>query len=250
MWQACRIKFGISVQQLKELYSKRDEWDRLVKKHGLGRRRGPAQGFHKRVRNARVRASGAGRKREFDQQVKDLKHWLQMERSHGHCVSKRELLLEFCTRLDQLSAECAIKAARDENQQRAAAWRRESEHAFKRKQLLLNPKTSTGKNYVEKLIQWMDAKYMQKELSHQLSPLEAKVRAQLTWQHLDRVMYMMLAATSKELEQEDIVSSPSQVLSSRDTISITMSDQVPLWAKAQNTKIIWSDQELAGLRCE
>ena len=40
------------------------------------------------------------------------------------------------------------------------------------------------------------------------------------------------------------------MVASRDTITITMSDQVPLWAKAQQTKMIWSDKELAGLRYE
>ena len=250
LWAECRQKFGISVQSLKEIYVKKDQWGALVKKHGLGKKRGQGKGKRKRPKNARVRAPGGGRKREFDQQIKDLKHWIEMERSNGHFISKRELLLEFCTRLDQLAQECANKAAKDENQQRAASWRKESENAIKRKKKLLDPNTSTGRNYVEKLIDWTSSKFTQKELSHQLSPLEAKVRAQLTWQHIDRVLYMMLAAPLEVLEKEDIVNSPSEVVASRDTITITMSDQVPLWAKAQQTKMIWSDKELAGLRYE
>ena len=250
LWKHCRIKFGITVQQAKDIYCKKNEWTKLVTKHQLGKRRGPKKGKRKRPPNAKVRAEGGGRKREFDQQVSALKHWLGVERSHGHYVSKRELLHEFCVLLTKLAEECAFKAKEEPNTKKAEDLNKQAQQALQRKEKLLNGKTSYGKNFTEKLIGWCNAKWMQKELSHTLSPLEAKVRAQLTYQHIDRVLYMMTAASKEELQEEDIIASPEELLKTRHLVSITMSDQVPLWAKSRGHKMIFAEQELVGLRYE
>ena len=40
------------------------------------------------------RASGGGRKREFEPQIKQLKDWLYRERSAGHSISKEDVVKE------------------------------------------------------------------------------------------------------------------------------------------------------------
>ena len=40
------------------------------------------------------RASGGGRKREFQPQINQLKDWLNRERSAGHSISKEDVIKE------------------------------------------------------------------------------------------------------------------------------------------------------------
>ena len=58
----------------------------------------------------------------------------------------------------------------------------------------------------------------------------------------------MGAADEEELQESGIIANPSQVISNRHNMCITMSDQVPVWAKAVHTKMIFSEQELTGMR--
>ena len=91
---------------------------------------------------------------------------------------------------------------------------------------------------------------MQKEISHKLSRIEAKARAQLTYQAVDRAIWLMGAADEKRLDEAGVVAQPEEVIKNRKNLIITMSDQVPLWAKAVHKKIIFSEDELAGMRYE
>ena len=73
-----------------------EQWIKLVKSHNLGANKGAKKGKKKRAKHAKMRSAGAGRKREYQEQISKLKGWLQQERSFGHNISKRELLSEFC----------------------------------------------------------------------------------------------------------------------------------------------------------
>ena len=46
-------------------------------------------------KKARMRAGGAGSKREFPQLVMKLGHWLDKERAHGHQVLQRHLAWQY-----------------------------------------------------------------------------------------------------------------------------------------------------------
>ena len=256
LWQHLRKKFGVPVQRLKDIYAKKDQWQNLVKANQLGKKRGGKQGKRKRPIALKIRSKGAGRKREFQDQISQLKKWLDLERMNSHNISKRELLIEFCCLLVEHAGSCLKKAeqvsaeASQLEVNRAKQWRQEAENAMSRKQKLMDPTTKYGKNYTEKLISWMNAKYMQKEISHKLSRIEAKARAQLTYQAVDRAIWLMGAADEKRLDEAGVVAQPEEVIKNRKNLIITMSDQVPLWAKAVHKKIIFSEGELTGLRYE
>ena len=79
-------------------------------------------------------------------------------------------------------------------QAKVKLMRKEADEAMQRKKKLMDGGTSYGRNYTEKLIEWIGASYMQKELSHKLSPIESKARAQLTYQGIDRIIWLMGAA--------------------------------------------------------
>ena len=52
-----------------------------------------------KIAGKRTRAAGGGRKRQFPDVTSAMKHWVSMERSRGHTVSKVDLLQEFLARL-------------------------------------------------------------------------------------------------------------------------------------------------------
>ncbi len=97
------------------------------------------------------------------------------------------------------------------------------------------------------MISWIGAKAYHKEQSAEISPQEGKIRAQLTWQGIDHKLWLMGASSLQELESAGIVSDPASVISNRSLLSIGMSGQVPIWAKAMPSRVvIFSEHELAG----
>ena len=249
-----RKVYGATVQRLKDIYAKREQWIKLVKINNLGANRGGKKGKKRKAKNAKIRSAGGGRKREYQEQISKLKGWLQQERSFGHNISKRELLAEFCCYLVQhakdLLSQADQMAASDSPlmQAKVKLMRKEADEAMQRKKKLMDGGTSYGRNYTEKLIEWIGASYMQKELSHKLSPIESKARAQLTYQGIDRIIWLMGAADEAALEESGLVSNPAEVIEARKNLCITMSDQVPIWGKAVSQKIIFAEHELAGCR--
>ena len=243
-----------TVQRLKDIYAKREQWIKLVKSHNLGANKGAKKGKKKRAKHAKMRSAGAGRKREYQEQISKLKGWLQQERSFGHNISKRELLSEFCCYLvehakDLLSQADEMTASSNILMQaKATLMRKEADAAMERKKKLMDGNTSYGRNYTDKLVGWISASYMQKELSHKLSAIESKAGAQLTYQGIDRIIWLMGAADEAALEESGLVSSPAEVIEARKNLCITMSHQVPICCKAVSQKIIFAEHELAGMQ--
>ena len=254
LWAHMRKVYGVTVQRLKDIFSKRQQWINLVKSNNLGANKGAKTGKRKKAKNAQMRSAGAGRKREYQQQISRLKGWLQQERSCGHNISKRELLLEFCCYLVEHAkdllreADQVAASANPLMQSKAKLMRKETDAAMERKKKLMEPNTTYGRNFTEKLIDWISASYMKKELSHKLSAIESKARAQLTYQSIDRTIWLMGAADEAALEESGLVSSPTEVIEARKNLCITMLDQIPIWGKALSQKIIFAEHELAGCR--
>ena len=192
-WPSEAKKLGISSERLKDIMARESEWTFLVQKHQLSTR-----GKRQRKKDSKYhRASGGGRKREFQHQINQLKYWLHRERSAGHSISREDVTKEM-------------------------------------------------EQYAISLINWIGAKSSSNEQSAEISPQEEKIRAQPTWQGIDHKLWLLGASLESELESANIVASPSPAIKHRPLFSINMSDQVPLWAKAVPSRMIFSEHELAG----
>ena len=88
LWAHMRKVYGVTVQRLKDIYAKREQWSKIVKINNLGANKGAKQGKRKKVKNPKIRSAGGGRKREYQEQISKLKAWLQQERSFGHNIQK------------------------------------------------------------------------------------------------------------------------------------------------------------------
>ena len=243
-WPSEAKKLGINSERLRDIMARQDMWKHLVIKHQLGR-------SGKKIRkNASKyqRASGGGRKREFQPQINQLKDWLDRERSAGHSISKEDVIKEMESLIHIRAEQCIINAQQqDQRPESAKAWENEAKMSHQRINKLEESK-QYRQQYATSLIKWIGAKAYQKEQSAEISPQEEKIRAQLTWQGVDHKLWLMGASSLQELESAGIVSDPSSVISNRSLLSIGMSDQVPIWAKAMPSRMIFSEHELAGHR--
>ena len=130
----------------------------------------------------RSRALGAGRKNAFQPSLTQLKHWLSAERSHGHSVTKQDLLSAF---LDFLSQEIrAREEALSTETDFSRTQQLEKELKPLRERRLELTEGSTEKyreNYKTKLVNWISARNLRPHLTTKISPLEEEVRTRLTW---------------------------------------------------------------------
>ena len=241
-WPSEAKKLNISSERLRDIMARSSEWTFLVQKHQLSHK-------GKRIRkkdSKHQRASGGGRKREFQPQINQLKDWLYRERSAGHSISREDVIKEMESLIHQRAEQCIINAQQpNQHPESVKAWENEAKisHARIKK---LEASKSYRKQYGTSLINWIGAKSYTKEQSAEISPQEEKIRAQLTWQGIDHKLWLLGASPESELESANIVASPSAAIKHRPLLSINMSDQIPLWAKAMPSKMVFSEHELAG----
>ncbi len=241
-WPPEAKKLGINSERLRDIMAREDMWKQLVIKHQRG-----AKGKRMSKKASKhQRASGGGRKREFQPQINQLKGSLLRERSAGHSISKEDVIKEMESLIHARAEQCLINAQQpNQHPESAKAWENEAKSSHTRIKKLEESK-SYRKQYANALINWIGARAYQKEQSAEITAQEEKIRAQLTWHGIDHKPWLIGAASLQELESANIVSNPASVISNRALISIGMSDQVPLWAKAMPSKMIFCEHELAG----
>lgn len=247
--QELRKKLDLSSERLRDILNNEDEWRKIVRERRLGEggflKKGVKPGSISRL-NRGVRRSGGGRKRQFEAQVRALGQWISQERSHGHALQKafigrkfQELLLQGSEELLQSTKEMTepfqIVAAKIEAR---SMWE-------KVQKMRKSDKYSSA--YVKQLLKWTGAKCMKKELSTSLSPLEEKVRIQLSWQSLDWQLWLAGSAPLETLEEEGVLD-PQHVIECRKMgpPSVCFADQIPLWAKCSSKHFVFSAEEFSG----
>lgn len=242
LWKELSRKYGLSVQTVKEYVAKKPLWESLVEKQKLCPK---ARSGKKGKRNSRfMRQPGAGRKTLFPDLVPALKEWHLSERRHGHSVSKSDFLAEYLTLLAQKAQSLLNKAQTlpQEDPEKHSLTQLAKE-AMDRK-AKLNASKKYRESLTERLIRETGASYMVAEQVTHLRPLEEKVRAQLTFQACDRALWAMTCASEEALAAEGLVADAASVIKSRKDFVLGMSDQIPLWAKAQPKKLLFSHAEL------
>ena len=185
--------------------ARQDMWKHLVIKHQLGNK---GKKISKKT-SKHQRASGGGRKREFQPQINELKDWLERERSAGHSISKEDVIKEMESLIHIRAEQCLINAQQqNQHPESAKAWENEARISHARIKKLEESK-QCRQQYANSLIKWIGAKAYQKEQSAEISAQEEKIRAQLTWQGIDHKLWLMGASSLQELESAGIVSDPA-----------------------------------------
>ena len=235
-----RSRYGLDTRTLKHLMSKKKEFEGQRSK--LKTKRG-------RVVGSRfVRAKGAGRKLEFQKEIDKVKEMVSKERSNGVVLAKGDLLDEFLAQLISSAQECLKQAELSKSEGQKKSWNLEAKACFARRDKLLASK-KYRQSFSSRLLEYCGAKEVGKELVSPLSALEEKTRVQLSWQAIDRMVWLAGAAPEADLLKSDLFAEPKDVLKPgvRELLTIGFSDQVPLWAKAESSKMVASSEELSGI---
>ena len=242
-WKQLSEKCGLSVQTLKDYSSKKAVWQTLVEKNKLHPK---SRASRKAKRTCRyMRQKGAGRKADLPELLPALKQWHATERQHGHSVSRQDFFAEYVTLLVQKSQALLQGAERlpHEDPQKHSLQKL-AKLALDRKSKLLSSKKYRN-SLTDRLVRDSGAKFLVAEQVTHLSPIEEKARAQLTFQACDRALWAMTCASTEALTSEKLVADPASVMKSRKDFVLGMSDQIPLWAKAQPKKLLFSEAELS-----
>ena len=244
LYQIASHKYGLDKRRLRDMHARMAEWHTLTTKLGVGTQGGAKRGSKaKRIRSRRgIRALGGGRKNDFAEEIEKLGKWLSEERSNGHNISKREAREEFYCLLVARSERCLVQAQQSTDELQKKLWELEAAKSLERKKKLQNSK-SYAQSYTDDLLKWMGAKFMAKEQTTPLAPLEQK-------QSIDHKLWLMGAAPKEELESAQIVSDVDQVISNRHRLCIGMSDQVSVWAKSPSTRVVFAKEDLQGVGAE
>ena len=98
-------------------------------------------------------------------------------------------------------------------------------------------------------MEYCGSKEVKKELTSPLSAFEEKTRCQLSWQAIDRQLWLAGAAPEEDVLKSNVFADPKSVLKPgvRELLTIGFSDQVPLLAKAESSKMVVSSEELSGI---
>ena len=146
-----------------------------------------------------------------------------------------------------VEAERLLEASKTQNQELLKKIQViEAKRLMKKVENLKKPKFRD--KYVSKLIEWIGAKHCAKELTAHLSPLEEKIRIQLSWMAFDYQLWLAGSSPLEALENAGVLD-PQRVLEMRKQIGpppIGIADQIPLWAKTSGKKFVFDAAEFSG----
>ena len=176
----------MSTERLKDIFNNEAQWRKLIEQCKLGKEGGSRRGQKaKKTRSTRgFRRKGAGRKREFEAEIAKLESWLKTERSHGHFVRKAFICKKFQEILVDSAQKMLDEVLSSTDSLRKSMLRVQAKHMMKKVELL-KKNSKAAKTYTQRLLQYVDARHQQKELTSNLSELEEKIQIQLSWMSID-----------------------------------------------------------------
>ena len=166
--------------------------------------------------------------------------WSQLEKSYGHKQGKEDLLCEFEYRL-----ECEIeKLKADEKQGLLTPEEREKFASHSRKLVaLLKPKSRS--QIGQKLLNVCGVSVCKVNRQTALTKRAETNRLLKAWSFWDRNLWLAGCADVSDPELADRIGNPAQFVVNRQETGITMSDQIPVWLRADEGKILVDTEEAA-----
>ena len=244
-WRAMVMKYTISKQALLHIMRHEASWRKTCEKKNLGKRTRGGKGRHgsyeadvlREAAGVGCRAPGGGRKDLYGHLKARVKDWFLLERSHGHRIDREDLFDEFCTQL-----ELEIKTFEAKMELEAVPADKVWLYSMQERLRRLTESQKYKETYKAELQRKVGAKLLLPQRVTQLTAIEEKVRAELTWQCFDSVLY--LAAFGDEQELRKHVAAPREFIENREDTVLGFSDQIPFWVGLPTEKQLYSKGEL------
>ena len=244
MLLAAKRRFNMPVNALRKIWVSKNVLTKTAKEKRLSANPSmfsASKGVKKKSAEKRYRGfrlKGAGRKVEFPAVYQSLRNWFDCSRSHGHSVLPQHLISKWEVLLNDELLNLKAELDQKSDAERAKA---ELLIASGQKQLDNAKKPSARKQRITRLKDFLCCKNLKPDLVTKLSPEEESVRAMLTWQSLDRLLYKAVFAPLCELEP--LVCNAKEFRDNCDKLVLIFSDQIPLWVKMGAEKELFASWE-------
>jgi hypothetical protein len=149
------------------------------------------RGCHRKYQAKRYRGyrlPGAGRKSKLSQELATLRSWFEEQRAYGHSVSRPVLLDRWRLMLRETSERYKALAQEEQDKSSAAALLQRAAEAEKQLRTLSDERAAALR--VRRLAESLGARNLVPDLTTKLSTEEEEVRAALTYQGLDRALWL------------------------------------------------------------
>ena len=242
-----RKKYNMTAKRVRKIWEKRMQWKADVQKYKQSKaedmrpkHKGMAQGSHAAGSgHMRVRASGAGAKLDFPECYEKVKVWVNAERMHGHTVLPRHIAWKYQEYLQNEKLKLEDQLSQESDKGAKHQLKIKLDKADKQLTTLKNQKAQDKR--AKHLMDWMGAKVRKPNLRTQISEVEQQVRAELTWQQHDYLIWQI--ARKNEDTYKDMFAQPDQAKAKAHQCVLGFSDQIPLWVKKPSEREVFAEFE-------
>ena len=164
--------------------------------------------------------------------------WAEVQQAQGHELERGDLLRQYCLFLD---SETAFLVDKQKSDQPLTEWEQKALPHFQKRQKALKKKDPRAKTAIF-LLGKTGLVERSKQRVTGLSSEEEKVLMEQGWRFWDYLLGILSQKDCKQLSA--FVAQPERWILNRIQIVISMSDQIPVWLKADSKKVLLSKRKL------
>ena len=163
-----------------------------------------------------------------------VKAWHSFERMLGKSVDLADIYTEFFSRVKSEIALLDIFEKKDNISEDMKRWKTDMEDRL----VALENSDRYRDRYLAKICQWGQLTVGRPSRYTELTPEQEEINWQVTWQGFDRAQWLAAFGTVEDLKPH--IADPARFINRREDTALIFSDQVPVWIKIGNRKIVFS----------
>ena len=191
-------------------------------------------------RSRGIRADGGGRKNKFMKFWTMVKSWHQFQRMLGKTVDVDDVWAEFKARVENEIAIMKIMNAKKGLNETNQVWLKEMTDRVQK----LEHSKKYQDSYILRLLKWGRLAIGRPSRYTDLTPQQEQINWEISHQGFDYAQW--LAAFGSEEDLIKHVADPKKFIERRAETAMVFTDQVPVWIKIGNKKVVFGPQDVAN----
>ena len=177
--------------------------------------------------------------------LSQLKNFLDMERSRGHTVTLIMMKDQYLKYLSRYAAKYRLMSQTEECQKQKACLLSNSQLCLERHDEMQCWDSKADKYWDKVVFHKVGAGMRAQQRKTQLTAEEEWLRCYLTWQSMDRAVWISAYGADEELMNH--VANPTQWRKGLERMPLVFWDHVPVWLKVTGSaKVVWSHGDAAN----
>lgn len=247
--QTVAKKAGLSLQAVKTSLKKKDRYEQFLKESDRGLTSLRKQGSWKALRKLQSQAMGSrlpGQRgylgtTDYCREIwLQTKAWAQEEEANGWPLARADVLTQFETQLEQ-ALQQKEQEAREQPETLTEADKKQLA-ALRQKQKSLSTNRNARKKFGQVLLNRCGLTERATQRATALSSEEERVRLELSWRLWDTAIHGVCQADPEVLQ--DLVADPVSFADNCKQTALVFSDQIPVWLKTEQGKLLIADSKL------